>query len=215
MRFSATLTVLAAISGLVVSGCVSGTNSPDSDQSLLGKGLDSFSGLVGRSKQQRSDELIGAGVDAVTTAEANPYMDQLEKQLNSELKDDQTSVVRAGNQIILSISSASLFEPNQNRLRRAALDQLNKIAAILQKNDRTTVDVYGYTDAGGDEKKNLELTQTRALAVARHLAGQGVDTRRLSVTGFGSSRPVEPNDTDSGRVKNRRIEIQISAVKRK
>ncbi|TIM59509.1 MAG: OmpA family protein, partial [Mesorhizobium sp.] len=55
-------------------------------------------------------------------------------------------------------------------------------------------------------------SQRRALAVANYLSGQGVDSRRFAVTGFGKTRPVASNATAAGRAQNRRVEIQLSPL---
>lgn len=199
----------------LLSGCVSGGGAGADDRSFIGRGWDSLTGLVGRDREQRDSELINAGVDAVGKAETNPYMDRQEQELQKQLSGKGIAIVRAGDQLVVTFPSTELFDANKDALKRDALDDLNSIAAVLKKNARTTVDVYGHTDSGGDEKKNLDLTQRRALAVARHLASQGIDARRLSVTGFGSSRPTGSNDTAEGRAANRRIEIQISPIKKR
>jgi outer membrane protein OmpA-like peptidoglycan-associated protein len=204
---------LLLVASLAVSGCVSAEADGD-DRSFIGKGWDSLTGLVGRDRSQRNDALIDAGVDAVGAAETNPYMDQQEQELKKQLSGSQIAIARAGDQLVITLPSADLFDANKDTLKRGSLEELNTVAAVLKKNARTTVDVYGHTDAGGDEKKNQQLTQRRALAVAQHLAGQGVDSRRLSVTGFGSSRAAGSNDTKEGQAANRRIEIQLSPVKK-
>ena len=59
---------------------------------------------------------------------------------------------------------------------------------------------------------NFDLSQRRALAVANYLSGQGVDSRRFAVTGFGKTRPIASNATAAGRAQNRRVEIQLSPL---
>ncbi|MGC4027118.1 MAG: OmpA family protein [Mesorhizobium sp.] len=204
------VSVLFVCASFALSGCVSGGQTDD--RSFIGKGWDSLTGLVGRDREQRDNQLIDAGVDAVGKAETDPYMDRQEQELRKQLNGKSATISRAGDQLVVTLPSAELFDPNKDTLRSNALGALNSVAAVLKKNERTTVDVYGHTDSGGDEKKNLDLTQQRALAVARHLASQGVDARRLSVTGFGSSRPAGAAE---GNATDRRIEIQISPIKKR
>ncbi|HRD78835.1 MAG TPA: OmpA family protein, partial [Hyphomicrobiaceae bacterium] len=73
-------------------------------------------------------------------------------------------------------------------------------------------DVYGHTDSTGSDEHNFDLSQRRALSVANYLAGQGVDSRRFAVTGFGKTRPIASNNTQAGRAQNRRVEIQLSPL---
>jgi len=184
-------------------------------RSMLGAGLDALSNLTGRGRAERSAALIESGVAAVETSEADSYMGQQEAALQSEVAPKGANVTRAGDRIIITISSPSAFGANSDDLGRGVQPVLNAAAGVLKKFNRTTIDVYGHTDSGGSEKKNLDLTQRRALAVAVYLAKQGIDEKRLSVTGFGASRPVSPNTTAEGRVANRRIEIQLSPVSTK
>ncbi|MCO5065836.1 MAG: OmpA family protein [Rhizobiaceae bacterium] len=206
---------LVIAASLAISGCMSGGEADQGERSFIERSWDSVTGLVGRDRAERNDALINAGVDAVGAAETNPYMDRQEQELKRQLSGKSVDIARAGDQLVIAIPSSDLFDANKDSLKRGSLDDLNIIAAVLKKNARTTVDVYGHTDNGGDEKKNLDLTQKRALAVARHLAAQGVDARRMSVTGFGSSRPAEANETEAGKAANRRIEIQVSPVKKR
>ncbi|RFC66669.1 MULTISPECIES: OmpA family protein [Mesorhizobium] len=205
------VSVLFVFASLALAGCVSGGGAGVDDRSFIGKGWDSLTGLVGRDREQRDSQLIDAGVDAVGKAETDPYMDRQDQELRKQLDGKPATISRAGDQLVVTMPTAELFDTNKSTLKRSSLNELNGIAAVLKKNERTTIDVYGHTDSGGDEKKNLDLTQQRALAVARHLASQGVDARRLSVTGFGSSRPAGAD----GNVADRRIEIQISPIKKR
>ena len=54
---------------------------------------------------------------------------------------------------------------------------------------------------------NRKLSEDRGNAVLNWLADNGVDRTRLTAKGYGSARPVASNETDSGRQKNRRVEI--------
>jgi chemotaxis protein MotB len=41
------------------------------------------------------------------------------------------------------------------------------------------------------------------------MIGNGVDATRLTAAGYGENRPVGPNDTEEGRMRNRRVTIMI------
>ena len=49
----------------------------------------------------------------------------------------------------------------------------------------------------------------RAQAVLAYFTAAGIDTARISATGFGQDKPIASNDTSEGRAKNRRIEFQV------
>jgi len=81
-------------------------------------------------------------------------------------------------------------------------------------NDNPTIHIRinGHTDNTGNENDNLVLSQKRARAVAQFLADHGIDVRRLSYKGLGSSAPIADNTTEAGRAANRRTEIVITSL---
>ncbi|MDZ7593679.1 MAG: OmpA family protein [Thiobacillus sp.] len=86
----------------------------------------------------------------------------------------------------------------------AILDQ--NIVALKEWGD-VDVEVAGHTCSIGTEEYNLGLSQRRAEAVRNYLVSKGVSADRLTVRGYGESRPVASNDTREGRAQNRRVEL--------
>lgn len=69
--------------------------------------------------------------------------------------------------------------------------------------------VTGHTDARGTEAYNRDLSLRRARAVRDALVAQGVPVSKLRVRGEGESQPVATNETESGRARNRRVEVSL------
>lgn len=69
------------------------------------------------------------------------------------------------------------------------------------------VEVAGHTCSIGTEEYNLGLSQRRAEAVRNYLVSKGVPADRLTVRGYGESRPAASNATREGRAQNRRVEL--------
>ncbi|MCC6536870.1 MAG: OmpA family protein [Bryobacterales bacterium] len=88
---------------------------------------------------------------------------------------------------------------------------LNEVAAALGKAPDVRVAIAGHTDSQGRADANQALSLARAQAVKAYLAAQGVAGARMTVAGFGDTRPVAPNDTPVGRQRNRRIEFSVTA----
>lgn len=85
---------------------------------------------------------------------------------------------------------------------------LKDIAETLGKNPSWKLSVEGHTDNVGSDSANLDLSKRRAEAVKQALvATYHIDAARLTTTGYGASRPKEPNDTPEGRARNRRVEL--------
>lgn len=91
----------------------------------------------------------------------------------------------------------------------ASKNELRALIAILEKNSRTTITVYGHTDGSGPEEFNAKLSAARANSVKKYLLAKGVDPSRIIVESFGSHKPIASNDTEEGKAKNRRVELII------
>ena len=102
------------------------------------------------------------------------------------------------------------FETGKDLIKTISYNSLNDAAAILAKYEGYAVKINGHTDNTGDETKNQDLSERRAVAVSNYLQAKGVPTSRIiEVKGFGSSRPIADNKTVSGRAENRRTEILL------
>jgi OOP family OmpA-OmpF porin len=87
---------------------------------------------------------------------------------------------------------------------------LNEIAGVLREHAEIgKIRIEGHTDNVGPAAVNRRLSQQRADAVRAYLVGQGIDQGRLEAQGFGPDRPIDSNDTEEGRSKNRRVEFNI------
>ena len=180
----------------------------------IGAGLGALAGLAvgGSRRAQRNAVLIGAGVGALAGGGIGAYMDNQEAEIRRQLQGTGVSVTRIGDTIVLNMPSNITFDVDQDAVKGSFYPVLNSVALVLNKYNRTVVDVDGHTDSTGDDSYNFGLSQRRALAVADYLNGQGVDGRRFSVVGFGESRPIASNDTANGRAANRRVEIRLAPI---
>ncbi len=180
----------------------------------IGAGLGALAGLaVGGSRNaQRNAVLIGAGVGALAGGAIGATMDRNEADLRAQLQGTGVSVTRVGDQIILNMPSDITFDVDQDAIKPGFRQTLNSVAIVLNRYQRTIVDVFGHTDSTGSDAHNFDLSQRRALSVANYLSQQGVDSRRFAVTGFGATRPIASNATAEGRAHNRRVEIQLSPL---
>jgi len=164
------------------------------------------------SRAKRKAILIGAGVGALTGGAIGNYMDRQEAELRAQLEGSGVSVTRNGDQISLNMPGNITFNTDQDAVRAQFYGTLNSVAAVLKKYDKSLVDILGHTDSSGSMAHNQALSERRAMAVAQYLNGHGVDGRRMSVAGYGPSRPIASNATASGRAQNRRVEIQIAPL---
>ena len=87
---------------------------------------------------------------------------------------------------------------------------LDRLATLLKANAMVTVQIQSFTDDRGQPANNLALSQRRANAVRSALIARGVAPIQLTAAGFGEARPVADNTTESGRTRNRRIELVVA-----
>lgn len=97
---------------------------------------------------------------------------------------------------------------------RATIDQdsrglLDRLIATALRCPTANIEVAGHTDSDGDAAANMSLSEKRAQAVADYLVQAGLPNTRLKAVGYGSTKPVAPNDDDDGKAKNRRIDFVV------
>lgn len=105
-----------------------------------------------------------------------------------------------------------LFSPGSLKINENGKKVLRKIASSIQKNKGKYIRIEGHTDNTPANKPNLtnwDLSAARAIAVVRFLEEVGLNSSKLSAIAYGASRPVASNETEAGRMKNRRIEIVL------
>ena len=86
---------------------------------------------------------------------------------------------------------------------------LDGVAAELKRYTNIRVELSGHTDSRGAEAYNQRLSERRAESVKRYLEEQGIAASRMTALGFGETKPVEDNNTDGGRERNRRVELKV------
>jgi len=87
---------------------------------------------------------------------------------------------------------------------------LDEVMNLMKANkDIARVSVEGHTDSRGNHEMNMKLSDDRAASVVRYLVGKGIAAGRLESHGYGPDKPIDTNDTDAGRQKNRRVEFHI------
>jgi len=91
-----------------------------------------------------------------------------------------------------------------------------RVLSVFAENMRRDVPdaqvlILGHTDAVGSDSYNLDLSKRRALSVMQSLVHRGVRATQLSTVAIGKYQPIAPNSTETGRMRNRRVEFMISA----
>jgi len=100
-----------------------------------------------------------------------------------------------------------LFDFNKATLQPVSEPVLQQVRALLKKSASLKVEVQGHTDNVGDDAYNQTLSEARASSVVAWLTQHGIAADRLTVKGYGKTKPIADNGNDEGRARNRRVEI--------
>lgn len=104
------------------------------------------------------------------------------------------------------------FELNKFDLDEKSKLELDEIVGFLKSNSTIRIEISGHSDTTGSEDFNKNLSLKRAQSVVSYLTEAGIDPSRLTSIGFGSKKPLKPNDTEENRQLNRRIEFTILSI---
>ncbi len=120
--------------------------------------------------------------------------------------DIPLSPLRKGQKTILK---NIFFDTNSYELKKTSYPELEKLFQFLQKNKNIKVEIGGHTDNTGNETHNKKLSLNRAKSVYDYLIKKGIMANRLRFKGYGSSMPIDKNNTEKGKQKNRRTEFKV------
>ena len=110
----------------------------------------------------------------------------------------------------ITVSERIQFETDKAILLEQSKVVLGEVVRVLQDNPQIRlVEIGGHTDSTGDAGKNLLLSDQRARSVRDFLISQGIDGSRLRARGYGDRVPMGSNDTEEGKLQNRRVEFRI------
>lgn len=112
--------------------------------------------------------------------------------------------------VVLWLPDHVLFEFGKSSLNTVDSDPyLERVAQLLKEKTLVDIELDGHTDNVGSAGFNQTLSERRAGVVRDALAQRGVPEARMKIVGMGMSKPLAPNDTETGRKLNRRVEIVL------
>ncbi|MCB0803466.1 MAG: OmpA family protein [Flavobacteriales bacterium] len=123
-------------------------------------------------------------------------------EVKTETKKELTAVPTLNEEILY-------FGFNEVNLSSSNVVKLKSYLAKLNANSASQATIYGHTDDVGTEATNMRIAQQRADAVKNYLVSKGISVDRISTEAMGESKPALPNDSETNRSKNRRVEVVI------
>ena len=97
------------------------------------------------------------------------------------------------------------FEFNSSVLKTESYPTLDKLSSVLRENGGK-VTVNGHASSEGTAAYNMKLSKDRANSVKTYLVNSGVSASSVVTKGLGETQPIASNDTEEGRIQNRRVE---------
>jgi outer membrane protein OmpA-like peptidoglycan-associated protein len=196
---------------LLLSGCES--MSPRAKGTAVGAGVGAVAGAaVGSATGGKAG--TGAAIGGVLGAVAGNLWSkrQEDRRIAMEQATQGTGVDvtrTADNQLKVNIPSDVSFDTGSATIRPQMRAVLDPFAASLKDDPKAQLTIVGHTDSTGSEAVNNPLSVQRAQSVRDYLSSRGVATGRVLTEGRGEREPVSDNTTDTGRAKNRRVEILL------
>lgn len=136
----------------------------------------------------------------------DPIIIYLEKGKSAKFDNNNITV---GQSITLN---NILFDQGKADLRPESKTELEKIVAFMQANPSAEIELSGHTSSEGDYAMNKSLSYKRVKACKDYIVSKGISEARIMAVGFGPDKPVAPNDTESNRAKNRRVEMRVTKL---
>ena len=118
--------------------------------------------------------------------------------------DDGTDIVELENSILIyfPFSSSDMLEDTKvDRYLENVAKKLNSTGGKVK--------LTGHTDYIGSHNVNWKLSERRAKKVRDILRKHGVPGNQIIVEGKGEIEPIASNETEAGRAKNRRVELEL------
>jgi len=187
-----------------------------------------FSGPVPKTTENQSSGKLHSGANPTLEQVARAVAEQRKQQekmadvardlsqaLGPLVSQGKVNISRSARGVKVDISDSVLFAQGQAELSSASIGLLKTLSSVI-KDKTIRLEVGGHTDDvpihNPSFPSNWELSAVRASTVVRLFRDQGVDEYRMTAVGYGSTRPVLPNDTAAARTRNRRVSLMILPI---
>lgn len=172
-------------------------------------GLEKFI-IIGNFNSARKTKTITAGKPGTNISYY--YLDQISLKEVSE--SEATEYVLNKQEMLKKLDSNETlilddvnFDFDSDVLTESGKIAIEKFWNLIADYHRNIL-ISGHTDAIGTDEYNLDISLKRAQRIADYLIEKGYNSEQISIEGCGENEPIDSNETDEGRSKNRRVEIR-------
>jgi len=175
---------------------------------LKGQGSAQMKGPGGVMKETKTVEVKRDG----QISELLPSLKILSKELESEIQAGKLKISMGARGLVISFTQAALFPSGEDEIAKDLYPGIQKITDAIQQVPNP-VRLEGHTDSVPIHnfrfKSNWDLSAARSIALLELFVKSGLPRERLSIAGYADTAPVDNNDTEEGRQKNRRVDMVI------
>jgi len=200
---------LLAASALAASGCadMSERQKGTAVGAGVGAGVGAAVGSV-TGGRAGTGALIGGALGAVAGNLWSKRQEDRRVAMEQATRGTNVEVTRtADNQLKINVPNDISFDTGSAAIKPELRAVLDPFANSLQGDPAALVTIVGHTDSTGSNELNQRLSIERANSVRDYIVVRGVSAARVSTAGRGELEPVADNSTESGRARNRRVEI--------
>ena len=133
------------------------------------------------------------------------------QKLIEELRKRGADVRTSKRGVVINLPDV-LFGFDSYNLTQEAVRTVTEIAEVIRETTGRPFSIEGHTDSFGTVTYNRWLSEQRAQSVAKELATNGVNQNKMTISGYGEGSPIATNNNESGRARNRRVEVIIENV---
>jgi len=101
------------------------------------------------------------------------------------------------------------FEYDKDNIQEQYEAYLIEMIRMVKSHSDLRILITGHTDSDGSDAYNIELSKRRAAALVRFFEKNGLAKSRVEIDFRGEKEPVDRNDTDTGKQKNRRVDFRF------
>jgi len=173
-------------------------------------------------------QMVVAGMESTVVNQSAREQAELERQAKIQREADAIKLLQlavdegklAGKATIsvtektvkVSLNPESFFSIGSAKLNPGTMNVLESLVGYVQPFPNDII-IEGHTDPtpvrGGAYRSNWELSIARAVGVVNFFTASGIDPKQMVAAGYGEFHPAFPNDSESNKARNRRIEITI------
>ncbi|MEJ7808589.1 MAG: OmpA family protein [Telluria sp.] len=180
----------------------------------VGAGLGAIIGGTtsgGGSSRATKGAVLGGAAGALIGNIWSKRMEKQKQEMEAATRGTGIQVSQTSdNRLKLEIPADVSFDTGRSDIKSNFRPVLERFAQTLNDNPAATVSIIGHTDSTGGANVNDPLSVDRAARTRDFLSQRGISPNRVNIDGRGEREPIASNDSDSGRARNRRVEIYVA-----